>query len=286
MDDERFDLIYRLVMALSPARGKRCQYGDGIILLVLLWAAMRQKPISWACDPRNAPSALRGRPLPSPSRVSRRLRHPSVNTLLQLTIRHYQQQWLVAAALIGCWTIDAKGFAVSRFSKDRQARWGHCRGGKARGYKLFLLVDAMGLPVSWHVDSMNTSEPMVARRLIKTIERPGYVLGDAVYDSDQLYRLAVEKQLQLVAPRKQPHKPIGQRAQSEPRLHAIAMLETPGNRFGPTLYAERAGIERTFSRWSASTVGLDHLPGWVRGLDRVRRWINAKILIALALAAF
>ena len=61
------------------------------------------------------------------------------------------------------------------------------------------------------------------------------------------------------------------------------MLETPVNTFGPSLYNCRTDIERVFSRWAASDVALDHLPGWVRTLPRVRRWINAKILIALAL---
>ncbi len=283
MDDERFGILYLLVRELSPGRGKRCQYSDGDMLLILLWAAMRQKPIRWACDPRNAPRVMKDRNLPSPSRVSRRLRTASANALMGLVIQHLQQRLVVAATLVGCWKIDAKGFPVNHFSKDRHAKSGWCSGRIARGYKLFLLIDANSLPVAWHVDSMNVAEVTVAHQLIEHIDRPGYVLADSVHDSNQLHEKAASKQLQLVAPRKEPTKPIGRRARSDARLHAIAMLETPVNRFGPALYNQRTEIERVFSRWTASDVGLDHLPGWVRTLPRVRRWVNAKILIALTL---
>ncbi len=283
MDDERFGILYRLVGQLSPPRGKRCQYSDGDILLVLLWAALRQKPICWACNRRNAPRVLRGRRLPSPSLVSRRLRSASVNVLLDLVIVSLQQPLRADPTPVGCWKIDARGLAVNRFSKDKQAKWGYCCGRKALGYKLFLLIDARDVPIAWHVEAMNVSEPIVAQQLIEHIDRPGYLLGDSLYDSSTLHELTAAKQVQLLAPRKQPDQPIGRRAQSDARMHAIAMLETPVNTFGPSLYNCRTDIERVFSRWAASDVGLDHLPGWVRTLPRVRRWINAKILIALAL---
>jgi len=283
MDDERFHILYLLIRELSPPRPKRYQYRDGDILLVVLWAALRQKPVSWACERRNAPRDWRGLALPSQSLVSRRARSDSVNALLDLAILHLQQQALAALSLVGCWKVDAKGFIVSRYSKDKHAKWGYCCGGKARGYKLFLLVDARGTPIAWHVDAMNIAESVVARQLIEHIDRPGYLLGDAIYDSNELYQLAIAKQVQLVAPRKEPHKPIGQRARSDARLHAIAMLETPVNTFGPSLYAGRTDIERIFSRWAASEVGLDHLPSWVRTPQRVRQWVHAKILIALTL---
>ena len=283
MDDERFEVFYALLRTLSPRRGKRCQYSDGDILLVLIWAALRQKPIAWACRRRNAPQAWRGRTPPSASRVSRRLREPKVAALLDLATLHLQQRVLVASALVGCWMIDAKGLPVSRFSKDRQAKWGYATGGKARGYKLFLLADARGSPVAWRVGAMNVAEQAVARELIAHIDGPGYLLGDAVYDVNDLYEQAAAKQVQLVAPRKEPGAAIGRRARGEARLHAIAMLETPVNRFGPSLLNERNRIERVFARWSSSAVGLDHLPGWVRGERRVRRWVHAKILIALSL---
>lgn len=287
MDDERFEILYRLILELSPPRGKRFQFSEGDILLILIWAALRHKPVCWACQSRNAPRVLRDQPLPSESLVSRRSRSAGVRALLNLAILHWQQRLLVALTatrlpLLGCWMVDAKGLAVSRFSKDRQAKWGYCQGGKARGYKLFLLINAWGWPVVWQVQPMNVAEPTVAREFLDHLDRPGYLLGDSAYDSDELHQLVAARAVQLLAPRKEPQKPIGRRARSPTRLHAIAMLETPVNHFGPALYAQRTQIERVFSRWAASAVGLDHLPGWVRTLPRVQRWIQTKILIALA----
>lgn len=283
MDDERFNVLYLFVRELAPPRDKRCQYSDGDILLVFLWAAWRQKPVCWACQQRNAPRQLQGRDLPSPSRMSRRLRTDGFKQLLQLVISALQQQLLATALLVGCWSIDAKGFAVNHYSKDKHAKLGWCCGRKARGYKLFLIIDARGVPVAWHVDSMNVAEPTAAVQLIEHLDRPGYLLGDCIYDSDKLFKLAHAKGVQLIAPRKEPHKNVGKDARSEPRMHAIAMLETKVNTFGPAMYATRTAIERKFAQWSASDVGLDHLPGWVRTPQRVRRWIDAKIFIAMCL---
>lgn len=282
MDDERFAILYDLVHELSPGRTKRHQHSDASILLLWLWAALRNKPVCWACDARNRPRRWRG-PLPSPSCVSRRLRGERIQTLFDLALLTLQQRLLVASTLVGCWKIDAKGLPVNRFSKDKQARWGYCCGGKARGYKLFLLIDASGTPVAWRVDAMNVAEPAVARELIEHIHGPGYLLGDSIYDWNDLYRLLSDKQVQLIAPRKVPLQPIGSRARHPARLRAIAMLETPlRNTMGATLYNDRTQIERVFSRWASSAVCLDHLPGWIRTLPRVQRWINAKILIAIA----
>lgn len=283
MDDKRFLTLYRLVMELSPPLGKRRQFSDGYILAVYLWSVVRGKPMSWACNPRNAPAVLRRRPLPSGSLMSRRLATESVSALLRLAILTLQQRVAVAASLVGCWKIDAKGFAVNPFSKDKAAKRGWCCGGKARGYKLFLLIDAGGFPVAWFVDSMNVSEQSMAVKLIAFIDRPGYLLGDSIYDSNELHELAGARQVQLVAPRKDPTGNIGQRAKSAFRLHAIAMLETPGAD-GRALYKKRTHIERRFSAMSAEAIGLDHLPGFVRSPNRVQRWIDAKMLLTLSLA--
>lgn len=282
MDDERFLTLYRLVMELSPPRAKRCQYSDGMILAVYLWSVLRNKPMSWACDRRNAPAALRGRPLPSDSRMSRRLSTLSVARLLAQVTLTLQKRLLVSAALVGCWVIDAMGFAVNSFSKDKAARRGYCCGGKARGYKLFLLIDAAGVPVAWFVDSMNIAEQAVAMRMLPFIDRPGYLLGDSIYDSNALFDAAHARQVQLVAPRKTPGGNIGRRAAGEARLHAIAMLETP-HAHGRHLYKRRTAIERRFARLTAEAVGLNHLPGFVRTPKRVRRWFDAKMLLALSL---
>lgn len=282
MDDQRFRSLYRIVRRLSPPRGKRCQYSDGDILLVLLWAALRHKPVAWACDRRNAPAVMRDRPLPSSSRVSRRLRSVALDTLARRVAAHLRRQ-LAAAVALGCWIVDAKGLPINRYSKDKQARFGYCNGSKHRGYKLFLIVDHDGVPVAWRVHPMNAAEPTAARELVTHLDRPGYLLGDSAYDSNPLHEQAAAQQLQLIAPRRRRGTGLSHRPHHEARLHAIAMLETHVNAFGRSLYAKRTGIERVFAQLAAGDVRLDHLPSWARTLDRVRRWVNAKLIIAMAI---
>jgi len=42
---------------------------------------------------------------------------------------------------------------------------------------------------------------------------------------------------------------------------------------------QRTQIERNFGNWTSFGGGLSPLPSWVRRLDRVRLWIQAKLLI-------
>lgn len=52
----------------------RCDYSAYLIVQVLLWAAIHNKPRWWASDPKHWPGDLRPRRLPSQSCVSRRSR--------------------------------------------------------------------------------------------------------------------------------------------------------------------------------------------------------------------
>jgi hypothetical protein len=52
--------------------------------------------------------------------------------------------------------------------------------------------------------------------------------------------------------------------------------------FGQDLYRLRIGIEEAFGNATSFGGGLSPLPAWVRGLDRVRTWVWAKLLINAA----
>ena len=56
-------------------------------------------------------------------------------------------------------------------------------------------------------------------------------------------------------------------------------MKTP---FGQALYARRITIEQSFGQATSFGGGLAPLPAWVRGLDRVRTWVWAKLLINAA----
>lgn len=277
MDEELFAAVYQIAWTLWPQREKRMQFPGRTIVLLYVWSAIRGKPRQWVCDRRNLPAALRKEPIPSRSQFGRRLNSPSVKAMIgQLEARVRPKR---AQGLIGCWLLDGKPLVVSPYSKDKAAQWGWAYDGKARGYKLFTMVDLDGDVAAWHVESMNHAEPVVAQELIQQTDRPGYLLGDSIYDSGPLHECAAQRDLQLIAPRKTPGANISAHAQQPTRLHSIAMLETSVNTFGRAMYACRTGIERDFSLLGCSKVGLDHLPYFVRGLSRVRLWAQAKIIL-------
>lgn len=277
MDDELFNLLYRLVTQMSASRRKYLQYSNARIMLLYFWAVIRNKPVSWVCQRRNLPKTIDWGNIPSPSTVSRRLRTEAV---IQLFDRIEDQvRDLVSTAMVGCWLIDAKPLPISPYTKDKQAKRGWSYDGFSKGYKLHALCDLDQNIVAWQVHAMNQAEQTVAKSLIEAIDHPGYLLGDSVYDTNDLHQLTDQRQVQLIAPRKNPGGNIGVRARHPHRLHAIAMLETYGNHFGPDFYEQRNGIERLFARLTCQQVGLDHLPNWIRTLPRVRRYIQAKLIL-------
>jgi hypothetical protein len=64
--------------------------------------------------------------------------------------------------------------------------------------------------------------------------------------------------------------------QSPHRLRAIEMLK--GDQ-GRDVYALRGASERSLGNAGSFGGGLQPLPSWVRGRDRVRTWVWAKLLI-------
>lgn len=277
MDDELFDAVYHIAFQLWPRREKRVQYAGRLIVLMYYWSVIRNKPRQWVCDPRNLPRQLTRWPIPSRSQFGRRLNSAQVQAMLDELEQQVRE--VTTAALIGYWLLDAKPLTVSPYSKDKHATWGWGYDRKVRGYKLFVMTDARGNIIAWHIAGMNVAEPTAARELIPHIDRPGYLIGDSIYDSNPLHRLTAPKQVQLIAPRKLPGRNIGAAARHPNRLHAIDMLETFNNGFGPAMYAQRTAIERSFSRLASSRVGLDHLPGFIRTPARVHRWVQAKIAL-------
>ena len=273
--------LWKAIVAVLAARDKRpkpgrCQFSDERIVQVYYWAVVHDRPNAWACQPANWPAPLRGRPLPSPSRLSRRLRSKSAAALLDAPERR-----VVAPAEPGLfWAIDGKPLVIGGCSQDKQAGYGRAAGGKAKGYKVHAVVGAGGI-AAWRVAPMNTDERVMAERLIRSAGVRGYLVGDANYDSNKLHAVCDRlRELQLVTRRRYgPGKGTGHRKQTAGRLRSIARVENPVPEFADRLLADRATVERAFGNWVNWGGGLTGLPAGVRTHRRVRRWVQAKLVL-------
>jgi hypothetical protein len=122
MEDELYNSLYQLVHEEDNRRlrKKGVRFSDAWILLVFFWAAVHDRPISWATRRKNWPKDRRPESLPSPSTMSRRMRTLSV--VMLLTHLWSRLGELCGPALVRM--IDAKPLPVGGFSKDKDARWG------------------------------------------------------------------------------------------------------------------------------------------------------------------
>ncbi len=277
MEREFFRALCRLLRRLGRRRRSgRQRYTDGTILAVYAWAVLNDRPVVWACDPAHWPPGLRRGPLPSQSAVSRRLRTPSVEALARrlehLLLRRGRTPGLVYA-------VDGKPLPIAAHSTDRQAGYGRGVGGKAKGYKLHALIDLNGVVWAWRTAPMNVDERTMAKRLAREIPAPGYLLGDANYDSNELFARAAQRGVQAVIPRRYgPGRRLGHRAQHPARVRSRDLLEAGDAAFGRSLHQLRRGVERFFATLTCGARGLTCLPAWVRTMPRVRSWVRFKLL--------
>lgn len=285
METRTLSLVYRLVeeVARELPRGSR-RIGDRWIVLTFLFAAIMNRPVSWACDRRNWPAwVLRWMPVvPSSTTMSRRLRRPSVRRMLFATLERAQDVLPRSLVLM----LDGKPLTVGGNSGDRQARVGRACGLFARGYRVHLVLEITGRVVGLRVASMHVSEQAMAERITRDLPKDtyAYLLADAGYDSNKVHGFARVAGVQMIAPRRRPHTGLGKgkRAHDAGRLRSLALTEGPSS-FGRELLRERSGIERWLGSWSTSVLGP--LPTHVRTQPRVERWILAKLILnALRLA--
>lgn len=279
MERKLWKHLYKAVMTVDYDPGPRRRepvIRDRAIAAVLLWAALRDRPVSWACVPRHwADHRRMPRPLPSQPTVSRRLRSRAVRRLLNAVMRHFH------GGDHGTWIrrLDGKPLPVGLCSKDPDARWGRSCGGWFRGYKLHAIWGDAATPDAWEVRPAHAAEPVVMRLLVRRTAGTGYLLGDSSFDSNPLHRVAARRGFCVVAPPKKRQRDLGHRRHHPTRLHALEMLGRP---FGRALYGSRGAIERSFGHLSSFGGGLGPLPAWVRRRWRVRLWVQAKLLINAA----
>jgi hypothetical protein len=175
--------------------------------------------------------------------------------------------------------IDAKPLPVGGCSKDADALYGRAASCKAKGYKLFALIDAVsGAIDQWLLGPMNWSEQKAAMILLARMKGPAVVVGDGEYDTSPLYDLAASRDCALLAPAPKKAKGTGHRYISPHRRDGLALA---GSTAGVAYFAARIGIEQYFSHLTSGSGGLGPLPSWVRRPHRVAVWLAAKLFIDL-----
>jgi hypothetical protein len=275
MERELWKALYLLATNLDKRWG-RWKYSTAEIVAVYFWAVLHDRPTSWAAQAAEWPPDLRPESLPPQSTLSRRLKHPDAVELMTAV----EQQLVVLVGLGKHWIhiLDAKPLAVSPISQDRDAAWGRGARGMQKGYKVHAIWNGGPLFTSWSLAPMNSSEKVLARRMMESMLGGGYLLADSQYDANYLYDEAKKSGFQLVA-RKTPGRGrggLGHRRNSPSRLRSIELLTT---RFGVELYRERNNIERMFGVLTSTGGILGPLPAWVRRFHRVRHWVQAKLIL-------
>jgi hypothetical protein len=270
-------LYRRLVRFGTEVRQVGVTHPPHVILMVLLWAAIHERPVGWAGRPSSwAGTDRRPVALPSAATLSRRLRATAIGILL----RHFLDGYRAAAPARLVAILDGKPLIVGACSKDADAKAGRVYGGFARGYKLHAVFAGRAVPEVWCVTPLNASEPVTARGLVGHAppDRGGYLLADGNYDDGRLYDAAQAAGYAPVTPLPA-NAGGGHRRQSPARLANRDRLARP---FGRDLLRQRGQIERDFGNLTAFGGGLQPLPAWVRRAHRVYTWVAAKLAINAA----
>lgn len=270
--------LLELVAGMDEARWRpaRGDYSNLDILAVLLWAAVNDRPISWAVERCNWPLCLHRRPLPSNATVSRRSRACAITRLLDALIARQRVAGVGSRTLI----VDGRALVIAMHSGDRDAGIGRGRGGMARGYKLHEITDLLGHCRVFRVEPLNVSEQAATRDMIGELRHgeAEVMLADANDDCNALYQLAGERGIQLLAARRYRNaKGLGHHRHSPHRLKGLDALRSEPERLRP-----RRLIEGVFGTQGNIIGGLGPLPNHVRGLRRVRLWVAAKLAIDAA----
>jgi hypothetical protein len=282
MERDFWKCIATALRRLPRCWRRNASYHDGQILAVFFWAALHDRPVSWACRRTSWPPQAWRRELPDQSTMSRRLRHPLMREHLIALLSILQRDHGLSTQLI----VDGKALPVSEYTTDVDARTGWGAGRYMKGYKLHLLIDAAWRVLAWRVRPMNEAEPVVAGDLLRdaaaaqALPKNAVMLGDRAYDSNPLHETAAAHGVQLVAPQKNAAGGLGHRDHHPGRLHSLRLTKGTGAR---RWWGRRRGtIERFFGALASAGGGLATLPSWARREHRTDLWVGAKLIIHAA----
>jgi hypothetical protein len=272
MERELYRDLYLIVWRLGQRyRSKNVVHCDARIVLVYFWAVLHDRPVYWACRKENWPQRAYAHDLPSPATMSRRLRRPAIQAFMDVV-----EQTLCRSLRAGPSHIylDGKPLPVGGMSGDPDATNGYGAGKIARGYRLHAICDCRQRFLAWDVRPLDEAEHVVALELVAGLGQYEHLIADGNYDKNRLYDRAGAEGLQVVTPARQGES-LGHRKHSPLRIAAYKL--PPEQR--SALLAGRRTIERAFGTLCSGASGLQPLPSWVRRLPRVRRWVQAKIIV-------
>lgn len=273
MDGHEWKIVYQAVKTMDRKIDKhmrKCTYSDQLIVAMYLWAVAHDRPLSWACRRGGYGGCFRPRRLPSISQFSRRLRSDRAQQLLQAVHEDLAETKRTSEIAY----IDGRGFPVGHCSKDPQARRGWAAGRLAKGYRLHAWATPDGRIPLWCVTGLDVDERRVGEVFAKMAPRVDLLLADGLYDSSKLYDCYHQNDICLLTPFFHPRAGKGHHRQSPSRLAAIKAWP----HLGKYVFRDRLEIERIFGHQACCGGGLGPLPGFVRSLARVRRWIGAKLI--------
>lgn len=285
MERELWTLVVGALRRTPPTRPRNAVYTDRQILAVVLWAALHDRPVSWACRRGSWPFQAWRRAWPDQSTVSRRMGRLGMLGLLERLLDLVQGP-IPREEGVEVRLVDAKAHELPEHSRDQDARVGRGAGRMSRGYKTHVLLSPLTQRVNaYETTPMNAAETTVAAGLLARAPLPAgvLVLGDAGYDSNPLHRLVRLRGGRLIAPRKRPGAGLGAREHDPGRLESMRWTEGAGAAVWEKLLKPiRVQIERFFGAWTSFGGGLGALPPWARGLHYVRLWVAAKLCINAA----
>jgi len=143
--------LWKEIVAVLKRIGKHtrrgCEtYSDADIVRTWFWSVVNDRSEGWACERTNWPIHQRRCPVPSQSRLSRRLRTERVRQLLA----QLEQEVLAPRQQKLVWLMDGKPLVISSCSKDRQPGMGERLAAKPRATKSTLCRMGPSPNGAWH----------------------------------------------------------------------------------------------------------------------------------------
>ena len=202
MELERWAELSAAISAVAAEfeRHERDVHSTALVVRVHAWAALHDRPISWACRAKNWPARARPGALPDQSTMSRRVRRPDFEAFQRRV--GVRMNGGAAPPLVK--RVDGKPLELPSHTTDRDATWSRGVGRTGVGYKLHAVWSGKPMPDAFAVTTLDVCEKRMAARMVGRVGGGGYLLGDAHYDASWLFDYCHHHGHQLVCPRAKP----------------------------------------------------------------------------------